>query len=253
MSRLVLALALLGAMAGCGEDEAAQDPAALRGEAWVLSSGVEVEGWEQVAPTASFTEQQVSGSSGCNRFTASYTVDGGELRLGPVAGTEMACPDPAGAVEEAFRAALGNVTAWRIEEQELVLLDDDGIELLRFAPASVAGEWTVTAFRMPGSVSSPIVGTELTAAFGDDGKLSGTAGCNPYTTTYRAERGTIEIAAPGSGRMACETPKGVMEQERAYLDALPAAATYEVGGSNLKLLAADGTIVATLAREGSPG
>ena len=51
--------------------------------------------------------------------------------------------------------------------------------------------------------------------------------------------------------MACETPKGVMEQERAYLDALPAAAKYEVDGSNLTLLAADGTIVATLAREGS--
>ena len=39
-----------------------------------------------------------------------------------------------------------------------------------------------------------------------------------------------------------------MEQERAYLDALPAAARYEVDGSNLTLLAADGTIVATYAR-----
>lgn len=249
MRRLALALALLGVMAGCGEDEpAAPDPAALRGEAWVLSSGVDVEGWQQVAPSASFTDGQVSGASGCNRFNASYTVDGGDLRLGPVAGTEMACPDPAREVEETFRAALERVAAWRMEKEQLVLLDDDGAELLRFAPASVAGEWTVTAFRQPGSVSSPLAGTELTATFGDDGKLSGNAGCNPYTTTYRAQRGTIEIAAPGSGRMACETPKGVMEQEQAYLAALPTAANYELNGSTLTLLRADGTIAATMTR-----
>ena len=248
MRALAVALLLL-TMAGCGEDSAAApDPAALRGEAWVLASGVDVEGWEQAAPSATFTEKQVSGSSGCNRFNAAYTVDGEALTLGPVAGTEMACPDPAGAVEEAFHAALGQVAAWRMDGQELVLLDDDGNELLRFAPASVAGEWTVTAFRQPGSVSSPIAGTELTATFGDDGKLSGTAGCNRYTASYRTQRGTIEIAAPGSGRMACDTPEGVMEQERAYLDALPAAARYEVDGANLTLLAADGTIVANYTR-----
>jgi heat shock protein HslJ len=245
---LALALLLL-TMAGCGEDSAAApDPAALRGEAWVLTSGVDVEGWEQAAPSATFTEEEVSGSSGCNRFTASYTVDGDELRVGPVAGTRMACPEPAAAVEEAFQAALGQVAVWRMDGQELVLLDDDDNELLRFAPASVAGEWTVTAFRQPGSVSSPIAGTELTATFGDGGKLSGTAGCNPYTSTYRTQQGTIEIASPGSGRMACETPKGVMEQERAYLAALPAAARYELEGSNLTLLAADGTIVANYTR-----
>jgi heat shock protein HslJ len=234
-------------MAGCGEDDgAAPDPAALRGEAWVLSSGVDVEGWEQVAPSASFAEAKVSGSSGCNRFSASYTLDGPQLRLGPLVSTKMACPGVGDEVERAFTAALGRVAAWRVDD-DLVLLDDDAAELLRFKAASVGGAWTVTAFRQPGSVSSPIPGTKLTATF-EDGKLSGDAGCNPYTTTYRSVRGTIEIAAPGSGRMACDTPKGVMEQERAYLDALPAAAKYEVGGSNLTLLAADGTIVATYAR-----
>ena len=39
-----------------------------------------------------------------------------------------------------------------------------------------------------------------------------------------------------------------MAQERAYLAALPAAARYELDGANLTLLAADGTIVATLGR-----
>ena len=108
----------------------------------------------------------------------------------------MACPDPAGAVEQAFLAALGQVAAWRMDEQELVLLDDDGDELLRFAPASVAGEWTVTAFRQPGSVSSPLAGTELTATFGEDGKLSGTAGCNPYTRPTARSRARSRSPRP---------------------------------------------------------
>ena len=200
---------LLLTMAGCGEDSAAApDPAALRGEAWVLSSGIDVEGWEQVAPSATFTRRRsaalraATASTPPTRSTAASSAGAGRGHGDGLSG-------PRGAVEEAFRAALAQVTAWRMDGDQLVLLDDDGGELLRFAPASVAGAWTVTAFRQPGSVSSPIVGTELTATFGADGKLSGNAGCNPYTTTYRAQRGTIEIAAPGSGRMACATPKGV--------------------------------------------
>jgi heat shock protein HslJ len=245
-----LALLALLVLAGCGgEDEsAAPDPAALRGEAWVLSGGIDVPGWEAVAPSATFADGRVSGSSGCNRFDASYTLDGARLRLGELRATRMACPGTGDEVERAFTAALGQVAAWRVDD-ELVLLDADDAELLRFTPASAAGDWVVTAFRQPDSVSSPLPGTKLTATFAD-GKLSGNAGCNPYTTTYRAERGTVEIAPLAAGEMLCDTPEGIMDQERTYLEALPAAASYELAGSNLTLLAADGTIVATFERAG---
>jgi heat shock protein HslJ len=248
VSRVALLATLV--LAGCGgEDEAAApNPAALRGEAWVLSGGVDVPGWEAVAPSATFAADRVSGSTGCNRFDAAYTLDGAKLRLGALRATRMACPGTGDAVERAFTAKLERVAAWRVDD-ELVLLDADDAELLRFSAASVAGEWTVTAFRQPGSVSSPRAGTTLTATFAD-GKLSGNAGCNPYTTTYRAERGTIQIASPAAGERLCDAPEGVMEQERAYLEALPAAARYEREGSNLTLLAADGTIVATFQRSG---
>jgi hypothetical protein len=58
--RLVIAplsaLVVLGA-AACGEDEASPgDPSALGGTPWVLASGVDVEGWEDVAPSATFAE-----------------------------------------------------------------------------------------------------------------------------------------------------------------------------------------------------
>ena len=37
---------------------------------------------------------RVSGTTGCNHFGGSYTVEDGELRLGPLAITKMMCPSP---------------------------------------------------------------------------------------------------------------------------------------------------------------
>ena len=241
-------MALLLLMAGCSEDEgAALDPDALRGEPWVLTSGLDVDGWKASAPSARFGDV-LSGSSGCNQYTAAYTLDGDRMRLELESVSRMACEPPASTVERDYLAAIERVAGWRVDDGTLVLLDGDDDELLRFEVASPVGRWEVTGVRLPDSVSSPLPETTLTATFDADGKLSGDAGCNPYTTTYRAQRGTIEIAEPAGGRMMCETPEGVMEQERAYLAALPTAATYTVDGSNLSLLTADDTIAATLTR-----
>ena len=37
-------------------------------------------------------ELRVSGSGGCNRVTGGFELDGEKLKLGPMAGTMMACP-----------------------------------------------------------------------------------------------------------------------------------------------------------------
>jgi len=46
----------------------------------------------------------MSGSTGCNRCSGPYTVDGDTLELGAIVSTQMACPPPARAVETAFVA-----------------------------------------------------------------------------------------------------------------------------------------------------
>jgi putative lipoprotein len=108
------------------------DPSSLEGVAWVLASGVAVEGWEEAAPSVTFEAGRVSGSTGCNRFTGRYMVDGGALELGEIASTRMACPPPADAVERECLAALGRVAHWRREGDELTLTDADEADLLRF-------------------------------------------------------------------------------------------------------------------------
>jgi heat shock protein HslJ len=249
MRATLVALAAMMCLPACG-DEAGGAPASpsFRGVPWELAAGIDVAGWEDVAPSATFEQGRVTGSTGCNRFTAPYTLDAEALTIGAVATTQMACTGAADAVERAFLAALKDVAAWRIERDQLVLLGDGGAELLRFRVPTPTGTWTATAILAGDAVSSPLAGTEMTATFADDGKLTGSAGCNRYTTTYRASRGEMTIAEPATTKKACATPEGVMKQERAYLAALSITRGYRVEGSRLSLLTAEGTFTAIFER-----
>lgn len=246
----LVSLVAVALLAGCGGDEAgdgAADAAALTGVPWTLAAGLDVPGWEAFAPSARFDGGSVGGSSGCNRYGASYELDGDALTLGPIAGTQMGCEATRAAVEEAYLAALERVAAWRVAGDELTLGDAGGEELLRFTVPRLDGSWEATAFLNGYAVKSPLPGTEVTAAF-EDGRMTGSAGCNGYGAGYTAERGTIEIEPPAATEIACPRPAGVMEQEQAYLSALPLAAAYAVEGDTLTLLTAAGTIVATYLR-----
>jgi heat shock protein HslJ len=249
LARLAFLVAL-ALVAGCGGDDEGGDggEASFGGVPWVVVAGLDVDGWETVAPSATFEDGRMGGSTGCNRYTAPYTVDGDALEIGTVAVTQMACLPPADAVERAYVAALEQVAGWRSENDELVLLDGDDAELLRYRTATLAGDWEATAIQTGLAFASPVPGTEITARFADDGTLTGSAGCNTYRTTFTTERGGIEIEPPAGTKKACPEPEGVMEQEAAYLAALPTATHYRVDGGLLALLAADGTYVATYVR-----
>jgi heat shock protein HslJ len=247
--RLVVALLVVAATvfaAGCGggdEGDAADSPG-LEGVPWLVTGGIDVEGRQRARPSASFEEGRVTGSTGCNEYGAPYTADGSALEIGELMMTLIGCQGLAGRVETAFVAALERVAAWRVEEQELVLLDADDTDLLRFEAATPVGVWDATGFLRGDALVSPIAGTEITAAFSRGGDLTGSAGCNPYATTYTAEGGALEIAEISVTEIACPDPEGVMEQESAFLDALASATGFRVDGETLQLLRGDGTRVA---------
>ena len=75
---------------------------------------------------------QVSGSTGCNRFTGSATLTGGSVLFGAVAATKMACMDAA-VREQDFLAALEVARTWRIRDERLELLDAAGRPVAVFA------------------------------------------------------------------------------------------------------------------------
>lgn len=72
-------------------------------------------------------DHRVTGFGGCNNFSGSWLLEDGQLVLGPLLSTRMACPDMD--FERAFLVALdGRVTA-DITGDLLVITGTDGTEL----------------------------------------------------------------------------------------------------------------------------
>ena len=149
LARPAGSLLILGLVLGCGSDDAEQaDVASFEGQPWVLTSGVDVpQDVEITWPSATFAGGTVGGSTGRNRFTASYTVNGDSLELGQIASTLMACPPPADAIENAYVAALEQVAGWSAEDDDLVLVGADDDELLRYQPATPTGSYASSRTR----------------------------------------------------------------------------------------------------------
>jgi putative lipoprotein len=105
------------------------------GVEWIVTGGLDVAA-ASPKPSATFADGTVSGSTGCNRFSGPYTLEGEALEIGPLASTRMYCPPPADQVERAYLDVLGRVAAWRFDDAELVLLDREGFEQVRFRAPS---------------------------------------------------------------------------------------------------------------------
>jgi heat shock protein HslJ len=88
------------------------------------------------APSAEFSADQISGSTGCNHYFGPYAVSGSDITIGDVASTEMYCMDPEGVMdqEQAFLVALASVASYRLAGARLELLDAAGSVALACKP-----------------------------------------------------------------------------------------------------------------------
>ena len=107
---VVATLALV--LAACGSSGSHD----IKGTSWTVST---IGGKAVVAgaePTVSFgSDGTISGSTGCNTYSGTYTVDGDKLTVSALAMTKKACADPAVNVQEAaVTAALSGATNWSI-------------------------------------------------------------------------------------------------------------------------------------------
>ncbi len=235
----------------------AVEPTALEGTTWVvtmLNNGKEaVVG---VIPDSELTavfnpDGTLNGNGGCNNYFGGFAVDGDSISIGELGMTEMACTEPEGLMdqEQQYLAALQTAATYSIQANRLELRTADGALAVSFEArpaAELAGTaWNVVNFNNGNeAVVTVINGTELTANFGADGTLNGSAGCNNYNAGYTVDGDTISIGPAASTRMLCSEPEGVMEQEAQYLAALSTAATWRIDGDQLELRTADGAIAA---------
>lgn len=76
---------------------------------------------------------KLAGHTGCNRFSGMYRVTGDALDIGPLATTEMLCPDAVMADEAALLSVLSRVAFFRRDGVVLHLLDPDGSTIAELA------------------------------------------------------------------------------------------------------------------------
>jgi len=86
--------------------------------------------------TARFGDDgSVSGSTACNVYRGSYSLDGDEIRIAPPASTRKACLSPEGVMEQeaAYLASLPTAARYRVEDGVLELSAADGTFVATFA------------------------------------------------------------------------------------------------------------------------
>jgi heat shock protein HslJ len=106
------------------------------------------------------------------------------------------------------------------------------------APFSLVGP----TWRLVSVEGSPAVpGTRVTAVFGEDNRVTGSAGCNRYLGRAAAAGARLDVGVLASTRMYCGGD-GVMAQEQAYLAALEKTTTYRIVATGLELGPAPGVV-----------
>lgn len=122
---LIAALALVACASGASSGE-------LLDREWKLVSPATPSG--VATPTLRFeSDGRVSGNTGCNMTSGSYTTTGDELSIGPLVTTRRACAEERGnELERTYVGAIESARRFRIVNGELELLDGGGTVVARF-------------------------------------------------------------------------------------------------------------------------
>ena len=228
---------------------APQAQSQLEGVEWTLVSYVTEDGetkeaLEGAPVTMTLEDGKASGSAGCNRYFASYEVDGDKITFGETAMTRMLCPDMVMEQEQAFSKALARVTNFAIENNQLTLLDADGNPVLVFTTQAgdmAAGElkpslvgpvwqWQGSTFSNDTEikVDDP---AKYTVTFGEDGSVTVMADCKSATGQFTDEDGILTIELGPTTLQVCS--EGSLADE--FLKELGSVAGYVFDGERLVL------------------
>lgn len=113
-----------------------RDAPSLNGTSWTLASygpkdrPITVVASVGVTLTFDETGQRASGKSGCNRYSASVTLDGRRITIGPTVGTRMSCAPECDETERNYLGALAGTSVYRITGDVLTIEYNDNEALV---------------------------------------------------------------------------------------------------------------------------
>jgi putative lipoprotein len=113
----------------------------------------------------------------------------------------------------------------------------------RQAAELVGSEWALTHLGSAADQSE----SGITATFGEDASIKGSAGCNTYSASYELDGKWMTIGPVAITEMACDS--AIMDREQEYLTALEDTAWYAIQSDTLVLYSVSNSPVLGYASE----
>jgi heat shock protein HslJ/chitodextrinase len=196
--------------------------------------------------TAIFAEDGVlSGTAGCNNYSAGYTAKDGLIEVQQPISTLRACTQGM-EQEAAYLAALTAAETYKITGTRLEIQYNGGQGVLVYTSRNLTIENTLWTLVMVNGVPNTIGLVPTTALFdpGSEpgkGAVGGVAMCNNYRGSYAIEADALTIDGIAATKIRC--PDTVMQAEATYLELLETAQTYQVFGQTLTIISETGSLI----------
>ena len=156
-------------------------------------------------------------SAGCNIMGGSYRHEGGALQFDGGSMTEMGCDPERHAQDDWLFGFLGSGPSVALSGNDLVLTSGPvdirliDREIAEPDLALVGPTWTVISIVDGDAVSSVPVGVVATLAFGADGRVAVSTGCNDGGGTYAVAGESMTFSDVALTKRACDGAAGQME------------------------------------------
>lgn len=190
-----------------------------------------------------FDKGQIVGYAGCNQFGGPFVVEGSTITQIEAASTQMACLQEDVMTQEAtFLQELHAADSFTLSGDNLTI---GSLSFTQVHPPTdyLGTEFRLQAFNTGPGAQPPLTGTTITITFGEDGTVSGSAGCNTFNGPFTQTGTAISIDALAQTRMACE--EQILTQETNVINYLHSARHAVVDGDQLFIVHDDGVMVFT--------
>lgn len=219
---------------------------ALESTTWNVESIVSGEAVSSIptgtaVPTLRFENGTLAVESSCNTGSGTYTVEGDNVTLGPIAMTRMACLETAATeAETALLAVLNGTVVTAIDADQLTITSGDKGLVLRAAPAAGATPaglegvaWSLDSTVDGGTTTAVPAGVRTPTVRLDAGTVTVDSGCNTGSGTYTVASDQITFGPIASTMMACDDASNAVEQ--AVLTVLTGTAGASITDGSLTL------------------
>jgi heat shock protein HslJ len=202
---------------------------------------------------------QINGFSGCNQYSATYTLNNQNIGISQVTGSKSGCIPNLSMQETQYQALLTRANSYEVSGNQLTIFNALGDKILIFnrgtatvtsaptvtqvtTPKTILGTWELKSYSdgMGGTIQV-LDSAPVTAMFARTGNLSGSAGCNQYITSYTVTGLSITVSPVSTTKMSCAPD--VMAQETAYISLLGKAGKINLYGDSMTLSDPSGTLL----------